>query len=189
MPSTDPPRALLDACVLAPLLMREMLFAFARAGLFTPLWSGRIEEEWRRAASKEARGVPEEIIAGDLALARAAFPRACAPDGAWAALEPTLELPDPNDRHVLAAAIGAEADLIVTDNVRDFPPRALAEHGLRRERADRFLRDLAAADEGAAVQAATGIAEAAGVSADETPAFFKRGRLPQMAKFLRGGGR
>lgn len=179
---------MLDACVLAPLLMRELLLAFARRELFTPLWSARIEEEWRRAALKEARGVPEEIISGDLALARAAFPQACAPDAAWEALEPTLELPDPNDRHVLAAAIGAKADLIVTDNVRDFPPRALAEHGLRRERADRFLRELAAADPEPAAEAAAQIAAAAGVATPETPAFFKRGRLPQMAKFLRERG-
>ena len=57
-------------------------------------------------------------------------------------LIPSLELPDPNDRHVLAAAIQCGARAIVTDNVRDFPERALASHGLEAMDPDKFVLAL-----------------------------------------------
>jgi hypothetical protein len=59
-----------------------------------------------------------------------------------AALIPGLSLPDPNDRHVLAAAIAAGADVIVTLNIKDFPPAALARHGLVAQHPDAFLQSL-----------------------------------------------
>jgi|HubBroStandDraft_1064217.scaffolds.fasta_scaffold188473_2 hypothetical protein len=55
---------------------------------------------------------------------------------------PTLSLPDPNDRHVLAAAITAAAEVIVTFNLKDFPAAALARHGVVAQRPDAFLRSL-----------------------------------------------
>ena len=57
-------------------------------------------------------------------------------------LVPSLELPDPGDRHVLAAAIRAEADIIVTANLKDFPASSLAPHGLEAEHPDAFLARL-----------------------------------------------
>jgi hypothetical protein len=55
---------------------------------------------------------------------------------------PGLELPDPNDRHVLAAALEAGASIIVTHNLRHFPPAALAPHGVRAEAPDTFMTAL-----------------------------------------------
>lgn len=174
------PAAVLDACVLAPLVMREALFAFARAGLFAPRWSARIEEEWARAALKESRGLPEALVKGDITLANAAFPDARVLD--YEAIEAGLALPDWNDRHVLAAAIAAPAPLIVTDNVRDFPKRALAEHGVERIAADPFLADCASAP--SARQALEALAAAAPPEAMRAglPALLKRGRMPRFAK-------
>lgn len=57
-------------------------------------------------------------------------------------LIPTLVLPDPNDRHVLAAAIVAEADAIITWNLRDFPESSLTEFGIRIRTPDQLVRDL-----------------------------------------------
>lgn len=54
----------------------------------------------------------------------------------------TLHLPDPGDRHVLAAAIAGRADLIVTKNLRDFPADRLAPFGIRAEHPDAFVRSL-----------------------------------------------
>ena len=62
-------------------------------------------------------------------------------------LVPTIRLPDPNDRHVVAAAIRGEADIILTANLRDFPARALAPHGLIAEHPDNFLAGICRASQ------------------------------------------
>lgn len=180
--ASAPPVALLDACVLAPLIMREVLFAAAAEGLFRPRWSSRIEEEWRRAAGKEARGLSEAEISGDVALARARFPEALV-EG-WEDLEGPLSLPDWEDRHVLAAAIKAGASLLVTDNLRDFPRRALAEHGLRPIGADAYLTELAGGEPERMRNALDALRAAAPPQALEAglPALLKRGRLPRLGK-------
>lgn len=172
----------MDACVLAPLVLRETLFAAARQGLLQPRWSSRIEEEWRRAAGRESRGLSEAEIAGDLALARAAFPNALAQG--WEALEGPLHLPDWEDRHVLAAAIAAQAEVLVTDNLRDFPRRRLAEHGVRPIGGDAFLCELAEAEPEKMAAALAALAAAAPPQALENglPALLKRARLPRLAK-------
>lgn len=181
-PPPAPAAALLDACVLAPLLLREALFAVAREGLIAPRWSDRIEEEWRRAAAKEARGLSEAMIEGDLALARAAFPGALV-EG-WEAHEGPLSLPDWEDRHVLAAAIAAGASLLVTDNLRDFPRRVLAEHRIRPVGGDALLAELAANSPQAMARALQRLRAAAPPEAlaDGLPMLLKRGRLPRLAK-------
>lgn len=178
------PIVVLDACVLAPLVIRETLFAAAREGLLRPRWSDRIEAEWRAAAAKETRGLPPAVIEGDLALARAAFPEARV--AGWEAHEGPLSLPDWEDRHVLAAAIAAGAEAIVTDNLRDFPARRLAEHGIRPVGSDAFLLELFQTEE-AALRAALGqVAAAAPPEALSAglPALLKRARLPRLAKAL-----
>ncbi len=129
-------RVLIDANVLYPTVLREVVLAVAGRGLFAPLWSARLLDEWRHVA---ARGGDEHaaIAAADIALLRDRWPLAqIAPDPA---LEATLSLPDENDTHVLAAAISGRADLILTRNLRDFPPRTLARFGLSRIDPDRFL--------------------------------------------------
>ena len=185
MTKDESPIVLLDACVLAPLIMREVLFAAAGQGLFRPRWSARIEEEWARAAGKEARGLSEAEIRGDLALARARFPEALV-EG-WEQLESPLSLPDWEDRHVLAAGIKAEASVLVTDNLRDFPRRRLAEHGIQPIGADAFVTDLANREPDRmkiAFDALHAIAPPEAMSAG-LPALLKRGRLPRLAKIIR----
>jgi len=132
-------RVLIDACVLFPTVMREVVTGCAAAGLFAPRWSGRILEEWARATRK--LGPEAEVFArGEVALLRARFPGAevAVPEGLLA----RLWLPDPNDVHVLAAAVACSADLILTLNAQDFPRGVLAEEGLERADPDTFLRGL-----------------------------------------------
>ncbi len=126
-------RAVLDACVLYPSVLRELLVEVARRGALEPLWSARILAEWAHAARR--RGDDPGPAIGALT---AAFPQAEVPAGA----EAGLELPDPADAHVLAAAIDGGAELIVTQNLRDFPARALAPHGVRAESPDAVLMRL-----------------------------------------------
>jgi hypothetical protein len=133
------PRVLLDACVLYPTVLREILAGCAKAGLYDPRWSARITEEWVRAARKI--GPEAELIArGEAAALDVAFPQARVPvpEGLLA----RLWLPDPNDIHVLAAAIASHADAILTFNAADFPKNVLADEGIDRIDPDTFLLSL-----------------------------------------------
>lgn len=178
------PRAVLDACVLYPTVQREMLLAVARAGLFAPVWSARLLEEWARAAAR--RGALEEAQArAEIAVTRAAFPgaEAAPPEGVAA----RLWLPDAADVHVLATAVAASADGIVTVNARDFPRGALAEEGLARWEPDGFLLALwlrAPAAVAAAAEAVRAEAERIDAAPSELRALLKKARLPRLAKAL-----
>jgi len=132
-------KAVLDACVLYPTVLREILMGCAAAGLYTPLFSDRILREWTRATAKlgpEAQAVAE----GEALILRAAFPRAIIRE--QPNIEARLSLPDPNDIHVLAVAIAGHADCIVTFNAQDFPRHTLAEEGLERRDPDGFLWEM-----------------------------------------------
>ena len=127
-------RVALDACVLFPTVMREMLLGAAAAGGFAPVWSARILEEWARATRRLPEGA-EAVARAEIALLRAAWPEAeVAVD---ADLVERLSLPDPDDRHVLAAAIAGGAEVLLTLNRADFPTRTLARHGIAPARAGR----------------------------------------------------
>jgi predicted nucleic acid-binding protein len=103
-------------------------------------WSAEIEVEWKRNLIA-ARPELAERIERTQAVMRRALPDALVTD--YAHLIPTLTLPDPSDRHVLAAAIVTSAEVIVTFNGRDFPDAALAPHGLTAQHPDAFLQGLA----------------------------------------------
>jgi predicted nucleic acid-binding protein len=121
--------ALLDACVLYPIAMTDSLMSLATAGLFAAKWSTRIEQEWiaaletRRPDLKGKLGFRRDSM-------REAVPDWQLPDAAWVPLESIFELPDPDDRHVLAAAVAGHADCIVTANLRDFPVEIVSAYGI-----------------------------------------------------------
>ncbi|MCB2129718.1 MAG: PIN domain-containing protein [Rhodobacteraceae bacterium] len=181
-------RAVLDACVLFPTVLREVLTGVAAAGLYTPLWSERILEEWARATAKLGPGA--EIVArGEIVALAAAFPKASvAPQPA---LESRLWLPDPADIHVLASAIAGHADLIVTFNAADFPRGTLAEEGLERMDPDQFLLALWRGHPGqvaGVVEAVRDKAETLSGQAQPLRALMKRARLPRLGKALAAPG-
>ncbi|RDC72437.1 PIN domain-containing protein [Rhodovulum sp. 12E13] len=180
------PRAVLDACVLYPTVMREVLLAVARAGLFAPLWSARLLEEWALAAAR--RGTLEEAQArGEIAATRATFPLAEAPPVQGTGER--LWLPDPGDIHVLATAVATSADGIVTLNARDFPRGTLAEEGLARWDPDAFLMALWLRAPDSVAQAAESVraeAERLDTAPAELRALLKKARLPRLAKALGG---
>jgi len=177
-------KVLLDTCVIYPTVMREVLLGAARAGLFTPLWSDRILEEWARAARK--LGPEGEAQArGEVALVQAAWPRAAV---TWPpSLEDRLYLPDPADTHVLAAAIAGSADLLITMNAKDFPRHILAEEGLSRQDPDGFLQGLWQANPGVmqdVVEAVRSTAERLSGEVWTSRALLKKARLPRLGKAL-----
>lgn len=180
-------KALLDANVLYPTVLREILIGAAQAGLYTPLWSDRILEEWARATVKLGPGA-EAVARGEVAVLRAAFPAASV--APRPALEARLHLPDPADTHVLAAAIAGGADVIVTFNAQDFPRHVLTDEGLRRMDPDEFLRTLHARTPEAVATAVEQVrATAERLSGEPQPvrALLKRARLPKLGKLLERG--
>ena len=132
-------KAVLDACVLYPSVLREILLGVAAKGLYEALWSERILREWTRATAKlgaEAQAQAEV----EATLMRSAFPRGFVRE--QPNIEARLLLPDPNDLHVLAVAIAGHADCIVTFNAQDFPRHVLAEEGIERRDPDGLLWEL-----------------------------------------------
>lgn len=178
-------KAVLDANVLYPTILREILIDLAEQGLYEPLWSDRILAEWQHAAAR--LGPDQEAVAGaEIALLRDRFATAVMPDDGERAID--LLLPDPADRHVIEAALSGSASLIVTANLRDFPRSVMAGLGLRAIHPDAFLLDLHAEHAEtvmAAVQAARD--KAARMGGDMTVAeMLKRSRLPRLARAVRG---
>lgn len=177
-------KVLLDACVIYPTVMRQMILGVAGAGAFTPLWSERIIAEWLHAAAKLGPEAQAQAR-GEAALMAAAWPEAAIryPPSR----EARLWLPDPSDRHVLAAAIAGHADGILTLNAADFPRNILAEEGLWRADPDAFLHGIwQAQPERVAAVADRVLAEARRLSKGdwEMRALLKKARLPRLAKAL-----
>jgi hypothetical protein len=164
--------------------MREVVLGVAEQGLFEPRWSPRILEEWARAARKI--GPEGETIArGEIAGIQTRFPRAEVkiPQG----IEARLWLPDPNDIHVLAAAVGCSADAVMTLNAKDFPRSELADEGLERVDPDGFLISLAARHPDAVQSVSEAVlAEARRLSGEpwEMRKLMRKARLPRLGKLL-----
>lgn len=133
-------RAVLDTCVLVPIVKADLLLTLARRQSFHPLWSDAILTELSRTIVKVNPCVSAERAASRLAHMNEAFEDALVTG--WEPLEPCITgLRDPNDRHVVAAAVRGSAAAIVTDNVKDFPAGALEPWGLHAVTSDDFLLD------------------------------------------------
>ena len=118
--------ALLDTCVLWPSLQRDVLLSLAAEGMYRPAWSTVIlaELEYEEAAKLTRRGVAptdsDDRAAHLIQQMRQAFDHA--EITGWEGLDGTYGLPDPDDEHVVAAAVDVDAGAIVTLDTRDIPP-------------------------------------------------------------------
>ncbi len=128
----------LDTNVIYPLAIRDLLFWFAHYDLYSPKWSNTIFQEWKRVMIR--KGVSELEAEKRIQVANKAFPDAEVLN--YEGIIGTLSLPDPNDCHVLAAAIKINADLIVTNNLKDFPSEYIQTFGLAVKTADDFITDI-----------------------------------------------
>jgi predicted nucleic acid-binding protein len=125
-----------DACVLYPAPLRDFLLRLAVSGLFAARWTERIHREWMDALLRER---PE--LGDRLDRTRQLMDEAV-PDSLVTGYEPLeagLSLPDPDDAHVLAAAIRAGAQGVITFNLKDFPEQALAPFEVEAIHPDRFV--------------------------------------------------
>jgi predicted nucleic acid-binding protein len=133
--------AIFDACVLYPFALRDLLVQLATTELFRGRWSPHIHGEWMRSVLE--KGDPS-VTAQQLEQIRQLMDRAvldCVVTG-YEKLIDGLELPDPDDRHVLAAAIRCGAQVIVTRNLKDFPKSKLAPYGIEAQHPDEFVSCL-----------------------------------------------
>ena len=135
-----PPVAVYDACVLYPFHLRNVLIQCAFDGLVEARWTDEIHDEWIRNLAANAPTLPIERLVATRDRMKAVLPDADVTD--YRHLIPELRLPDPDDRHVLAAAIAGKGSLIVTWNLKDFPTRDLAEYGVASQSPDDFLTGL-----------------------------------------------
>lgn len=117
-----------DACVLYPAPLRDLLLHLALTDLFRARWSDAIHDEWIRNLLAKRPDLTPAQLARTRRLMDQAAPD-CLVTGHETLID-QLRLPDPDDRHVLAAAIHCRARLIVTFNVNDFPPTALEPYGV-----------------------------------------------------------
>ncbi len=114
------------------------MFWFAHYELYTPKWSENIFDEWKDVMVR--KGVTEPEAEKRVQKANLAFPDALVKN--YSGLIKNLTLPDAKDRHVLAAAIKTNANVIVTNNLKDFPQEYLDSFGLTAKSADDFLTDI-----------------------------------------------
>lgn len=140
-----------DASVLHPPTVRDLLIRIAQAGLVQARWTNEILDETFRSIIRRRPDLDLDRLERTRSLMCAAV-RDCLVVG-YERLVDAVELPDPDDRHVLAAAIRARAQVIVTSNVKDFPPSALAPWNIEAKSPDDFVLDQFHLD-GAAVHGA-----------------------------------
>jgi hypothetical protein len=135
--------AICDACALYSITLADLLTSLGVAGLFYPLWTHAIHAEWIRNLL-EHRQPNSALTLAKLSARRdamiAAIEDSLVED--FEDLIPTLTLPDADDRHVLAAAIKAEATLIITFNLTDFPSEVLGTYGVMAIHPDEFAAAL-----------------------------------------------
>jgi predicted nucleic acid-binding protein len=129
--------ATLDACVLVPISLADTLLRIAEKQLFRPVWSERILDETRRAILAVHPHIDPALIDRRIWFMTEAFPGAVAKN--LEPIEAGLALPDPNDNHVVAAAIRGHCQAIVTANLKDFPSHILDALDIEAISPDDFL--------------------------------------------------
>ena len=139
-----------DACVLYPAQTRDLLLRVARTNLFKARWSAQIQDEWINALLR-TRPELQARLQRTRELIDQSVPD-CLVRGFEAHIE-GLELPDADDRHVLAAAIHCQAGVIVTANLKDFPEKTLKPLGIAAQHPDEFLTHVFDLSPGAVINA------------------------------------
>lgn len=118
------PVCIIDTNVLYPLWVRDVLFWFAYYDLLRLAWTDDILKEWGKVMRR--KGLSEDLISNRIKKVNNAFPEAKIED--YQSYLDCLDLPDKDDRHVVAAAIKSNANFIITYNLKDFPSNELSKY-------------------------------------------------------------
>ncbi|ROQ17973.1 PIN domain-containing protein [Marinimicrobium koreense] len=174
-----------DACVLYPAPLRDTLMRLALTDLFKAQWTDHIHEEWINAVLRQGKHTREKLERVRTLMDRNAR------DAKVMGYEPiieSLDLPDQNDRHVLAAAICCRADAVVTFNLKDFPEEVLSYYGIEAIHPDDFIYyqlDMAPSICCNAIRAQRLSLKNPEVSIDAFLATLQKQQLPQTVSKLR----
>lgn len=174
-----------DACVLYPAPLRDLLMQLASTDLFKAKWTDQIHEEWINALlrrNKYERSILERTR--DLMDANVRDAKVTG----YKELITGIVLPDPNDRHVLAAAIKAGANAIVTTNLKDFPEESLSQYGIEAIHPDDFVYyqiDLAPAIACAAIKKQRQSLKNPPKNIEEFLTILQKQQLPQTVSALK----
>ncbi len=143
--------ALLDANVLYSAPLRDYLLHLASLGVYSPTWTDAIQDEWIRNLLKARPDLNKPALTATQQSMDKAFPG----DNivGYESIVDSISLPDPNDRHVLAAAIKGEAQVIITANLKDFPNDVLALLGIQATHPDDFVSACIDRDKQKAIKA------------------------------------
>lgn len=144
-------RALLDANVLYPVVLRSFLIDLSLLGVFQAHWTDEVQAEWIRNLLLNRPELSGAKLRQTQALMDRALPEARITG--YEVLIERLDLPDLDDRHVLAAAIHGHASVIVTQNVKDFPANVLEPYGILAMLPDEFLSGFLLEHEAEFIQA------------------------------------
>lgn len=147
-----------DACVLYPAPVRDLLLRIASTGIVRARWSEAILDEVFRNLAEQRPDLRTDALERTRSLMIKSVPD-CLITG-YEHLIAGLDLPDPDDGHVLAAAIRANAQAIVTYNLRDFPDHILARYDIEAKHPDEFVLDSLDLAPGAVVRCVTAQADA-----------------------------
>ncbi|WP_409272068.1 PIN domain-containing protein [Pseudomonas sp. KCJK9111] len=140
-----------DACVLYPAPLRDLLMHLALTGAYRARWSEKIHDEWTRNVLKNRPDVSKTQLDRTVGFMNQAIPDSLVSD--YEPLVQGLDLPDGDDRHVLAAAIKCGASVIVTYNLKDFPAKILKRFEIEALHPDVFLSDIWDLDQAAVLKA------------------------------------
>lgn len=141
-----------DANVFYPAPLRDLLLRLAATGLFRARWSAQIRDEWMLNLQAKRPDLDPEKLQRTATRIESHY-HDCLVSG-FENLIPCIEgMPDPNDRHVLAAAMKSRAELIVTFNLKDFPTEVLEPYSIEAIHPDDFIVDVLDLDAGACIEA------------------------------------
>ncbi|KAI3610931.1 hypothetical protein D8I24_0375 (plasmid) [Cupriavidus necator H850] len=129
-----------DACVLYPAPLRDLLMRLALTDLHRAKWTNQIHDEWIRNLLARRPELSADRLAGTRELMNRSVRDSLV--SGYEHLIESIELPDPDDRHVVAAAIHSGSEAIITFNMKDFPETALKEFNVEAIHPDDFVVDL-----------------------------------------------
>lgn len=190
-PESPPPFIVLDACVLMSGIVRRLMLRLAEAGVYLPVWTERIGEEWRRNASR-LWAIPPEVMSEQWAEMNARCPGALEAD--VAVYEGSLRYSDPKDFHVIAAGLARRARCgaqrppvvqVMTWNLKDFNRSELRRQGLDVFNPDHLLARWFEAQPDALMDAVNGVSAdwlALGREPEPLGATLQRERLYRVRK-------
>lgn len=141
----------LDANVLYPAPLRDYLLQLANLELYKPKWTKEIQEERIRNLLINRQDLKRENLIKTQKAMDSAFPDFNITG--YEAITRSLTLPDPKDRHILAAAIRTNAEVIVTFNLKDFPPDYIKSYDIEVQHPDSFITNLISLNKEKAYQA------------------------------------